>query len=115
MNKSERAAKAFDFAQEVVKQEITLATAIFALTLTFLQDVVPAGTDSTLLNFSWGFYIGSVFFGLMTLMALAGVLGSDDSEDSDVYGSGIRLFAGLQSVMFFIALGLTFLFGLKVV
>jgi hypothetical protein len=105
-------AKAFDFAQEVVKQEITLAVGIFTLTLTFLKDVVPPDTDTALLKFAWGTYIVSVLFGLLTLMALAGVLSSPPAEG--IYSSGVRIFAGIQALLFFVALALTMAFGLKV-
>lgn len=37
--------KAFDFAQEVTKQLITLATGVIALTITFLTEVIA--TDSS--------------------------------------------------------------------
>jgi hypothetical protein len=102
--------KAFDFASEVVKQQLTLAVGIFALTLTFLKDVVPDSTDTTLIELAWVGYVGSVFFGLLTLMALAGVLGS--GTVSGIYTTSVRLFAGLQAVVFFLSLGLTLAFGI---
>lgn len=104
--------KAFDFASEVVKQQLTLAVGIFALTLTFLKDVVPAHTDTTLLKVAWIGYVLSVFFGLLTLMALAGVLGAGTA--GGIYSPSVRRFAGLQAVVFFLALGLTLAFGVCV-
>jgi hypothetical protein len=102
--------KAFDFASEVVKQQLTLSIGIFALTLTFLKDVVPAKTDTTLLEISWVLYIVSVFFGLLTLMALAGVLGSNG--EGGIFSPNVKLFAGAQAIVFFLALALTLAFGI---
>ncbi len=102
--------KAFDFASEVVKQQLTLAVGIFALTLTFLKDVVADGTNTTLLELAWIGYVASVLFGLLTLMALAGVLGS--GAVGGIYNPSVRRFAGLQTVVFFTSLGLTLAFGI---
>jgi hypothetical protein len=102
--------KAFAFAQEAVKQMITLSTAIFTLTLAFLKDVAPAGTDTTLLELAWAGYLVSVVCGLFTLMNLAGQLQTASSPS--IYAPGIKFFGILQALLFLAALGLTFGYGL---
>jgi len=107
-----RAQNAFAFAQDTVKQMITLSTGIFTLTLTFLKDVVPEGTDTGLLEVAWGCYLASILFGLLTLMSLTGTLGATTVDS--IYTSSIRVLAGVQVVLFFGALILTLLFGTRV-
>ena len=109
---SASAEKSFSFAQETVKQMITLSTAIFALTLTFRKDVVPQGADTTLLEIAWAAYLVSVLFGLCTLMNLAGNIGL---ANPTINAPGIRMFAVFQSLTFLGALVLTMLFGYDVV
>ena len=68
--------KAFDFAQELCKQLITLATGLIALTITFWKDII--GTDPVkaawLAYYSWYALLASAFFGIWMLMALTGIL-----------------------------------------
>jgi ABC-type uncharacterized transport system permease subunit len=100
--------KSFSFAQEAVKQMITLSTAIFTLTLTFRKDVAPVGTDITFLEIGWGLYLASILFGMCTLYNLAGnVKVADPTIDAD----GVRLFGILQAGAFLAGLVLTLLFG----
>jgi hypothetical protein len=107
----DREEKAFEFAQETIKQILTLSTGIIALTVTFLKDVLPKGTDTSLLEWAWGTYLGSILFGLIALMTLTGTLGD---SSGDINRGGVRAVAGAQIVLFFVALLLTILFGFKV-
>ena len=107
----DREEKAFAFAQDAVKQVVTLSTGVIVLTVTFLKDVLPKGTDTTLLEWSWGLYLLSIFFGLFALLAMTGTL---TKATGDINSGVIRTFATIQMVLFFIALGLTLLFGAKV-
>jgi len=68
--------KAYDFASDTTKQLITLATGIIALTITFSKDIIGASklTNSSLIFWSWGLFILSIFSGIWTLMALTGNL-----------------------------------------
>jgi hypothetical protein len=68
--------KSFDFAADTTKQLITLATAIITLTVTFSKDIIGVGNDypKTLLAWTWGVFIASLFFGIFALMALTGTL-----------------------------------------
>jgi hypothetical protein len=100
--------KAFDFAQETTKQLLTLATAIFALTLTFIKEI--ANTEKAkdvlgCLHWGWGFYIASVAFGVLTLMMLAGNLERPHSgAKPSIYGANIVVTSIGQVATFAIAL-----------
>ena len=68
--------KAFDFASDSTKQLITLSTAILALTITFNKDVLQSVSSSSIntLISAWIVYLVSIFFGVLTLLALTGTL-----------------------------------------
>ena len=107
--------KSFDFAQETTKQLLTLATAIFALTLTFVEDI--AGPDPAIewLYWAWALYIASVFFGIVTLMMLAGNLERPhDGGQPSIYAGDTIAVSALQILSFLAALVLTLVFGAKV-
>ncbi|MBL8182152.1 MAG: hypothetical protein JNL64_11155 [Blastocatellia bacterium] len=76
----ERSAKAFDFAADVSKQLITLATGIIAFTVTFNKDLLnttPSSVNHTSVKFivgAWGLYLLSIFCGLVSLFGLTGEL-----------------------------------------
>ncbi len=107
-----RAEKAFSFAQEVAKQQITLATGVVALTLTFLKDIAPEGTCRTPLEIAWVLYVLSVIAGVVTLMSLTGNLERPAEEKRDsIYSGNIRVFAGAQAILFLLALIFTVVFG----
>jgi hypothetical protein len=103
-----RVEKAFSFAQDAVRQMITLSTAIFTITLTFRKDIAPPHADLTLLEIGWFMYLVSVLFGMCTLMNLAGNIAQPTRT---INSTGVRLFAILQSLAFLAALILTLLFG----
>lgn len=113
-----RAEKAFDFALDLTKQLIALASAVIALTITFLTDVAkdaPAGT-AVWLQIAWILYLLSIAFGLFTLSALTGALADEDAEEPPSINTGnIRRIAGAQLFSFFVALALTLVFGFKAV
>lgn len=78
--------KSFDFAADIVKQLITLSTAIITLSVTFSKDIIGVNNDFpvTLLAISWGLFIFSLFCGILTLMALTGTLQPQKNDnDSD--------------------------------
>jgi hypothetical protein len=78
--------KAFDFAQDLVKQIITLSSAIIALSITFLTDFVSGDAPSgsrTLMAVSWIFFILAVLFGIATLMAITGSLAAERKSITD--------------------------------
>jgi hypothetical protein len=110
--------KAFDFALDLTKQLITVATAVIALTITFLTDVAkdaPAGT-AVWLQIAWILYLVSIAFGIFTLMALTGTLADPKAKEPPSINAGsTRRFAGAQVLSFFVAVALTMVFGFKAV
>jgi hypothetical protein len=111
---SEERGKAFSLAQETVKQQITLSTGIFALTLTFLKEFTTKHADKTLLEFGWGLFLLSTLLGVFTLMCLAGQLQSvKQNSEPTINGKGIRWFAIGQALLFIAALALTLTFGVE--
>lgn len=116
---SEGERKAFDFAQETTKQLLTLATAIFALTLTFIKDVASGEEGKEALgwlHWGWGLYIASIAFGVLTLMMLAGNLEKPHGgQRPSIYGANIVVVAILQVIAFGVALVLTAVFGIKAI
>jgi hypothetical protein len=121
---SEREKKAFDFAQEATKQLIALSTGVIALTITFLKDVVkkaPRGS-ATYIHAAWLLYLASIVFGIVTLLALTGSLGSatktqkkkgKDQHEASIYAVHIRVASALQIVSFLSAVALTLVFGIR--
>lgn len=109
-------AKAFDFAQEASKQLISLATAIIALTITFLTDVVAEGEGASgLLKAAWVLFLISVLFGVVALLAMTGNLERPNEGGAPtVYSPNIVLFAGGQVLTFVAGLVLTLAFGFQV-
>jgi hypothetical protein len=107
--------KSFDFAQSVAQQILTLATGITTLTLTFFDQFAkhPSVSAKDVLVSSWITLAGSVLFGVLTLMALTGVLARQSPDG--VYTTGVRIMAGAQIVLFVIGLVLTVIAGAIVV
>jgi len=114
---SDATAKAFDFAQDVTKQVLTLATGILALTITFIKDFAnhaPRAAE-VLMGLSWVAYLVSVVFGLWTLMALTGTLQPlrPDNLKPSIQGINVRRPATLQLACFFVALVLSVWAGIR--
>jgi hypothetical protein len=110
LEKSEE--KSFDFAQDLVKQIITLSTGVIALSITFSKDfatTAPRGAR-TLLAVSWIGYIAAIALGIWTLMAMTGSLHDGKKSIND---SNIRVPAGLHFICFLAALVLTIIAGWK--
>jgi hypothetical protein len=104
--------KAFTLAQETIRQEITLSTGIFALTLTFLKDFTSGNASKTLVEIAWGGYLASTLCGVFALMCLAGQLeNATDESPATINGPVTRTFAILQALLFIAALGVTLAFG----
>jgi len=111
---SPRAQKAFDFAQEATKQLITLATAVIALTVTFLTDVVQAASSvsARVLQAAWILYFVSIVSGVFTLLSLAGNLEQPgDGGTPSIYRKSIRYLSLVQVISFCTAVLLTLVFG----
>ena len=109
-------AKAFDFAQDVTKQVLTLATGIIALTITFFKDFANNASYAAefVMGCSWIAYLISVILGIWTLMALTGTLQPlrPANAQLSIQGKNVRLPAFLQLVSFLIALILSVCAGI---
>jgi hypothetical protein len=111
---------AFECARDTVRQFITLATGIIALTITFSKDFVGPSVPPSARVFAivaWGFFLTSLFFGLWALMALTGTL--ESTEDSrtklSIRRRNITIPASLQILLFFLGLLFTIVFGIKTI
>jgi hypothetical protein len=112
--------KAFDFASDTIKQMIALATAVVTVTISFAKDVLGGLSNGTptllfgagsqdVLGASWGFYLISVLFGIVTIMALTGQL---RQPQPDPYRPTVTIPAILQSIAFFVGTVLIVVVGL---
>ena len=120
MDASKRAEKSFDFAADVSKQQLTLSTAVIALTITFSKELlqgVPPGTRWLLL-LSWLAYVISIIAGLMTLMSLTGTLAlnwespATSSTDKSINRRGLRICAIAQACLFLLGTVLAVGYGI---
>lgn len=112
----EQRKKAFDFAQDVAKQLITLATGVIAITLTFSKDFAThagGGGVHQLVAFSWYFFLVSILCGLWTLLALTGNLEPSAPSDDppSIRTVNVTLPAVLQIFCFAVGMLLVILFG----
>lgn len=108
--------KPFDYAQDVTKQLLTLATAVVTITVTFLKDIAQqAPADArTVLFIAWALFATSIIAGVATLQNLTGHVGSADEPASDgIMTAGIRFFAIAQMMLFVLAIGGTIYFGAR--
>ncbi len=102
---------AFQFAQGVVQQVLTLATGITTLTLTFFDKfAAPASASAkVVLISSWSVLALSILFGIGALMTMTGNLEKD--PDPKIYSENTKLMAGVQIILFAIGVVLTVIAG----
>ena len=113
-----RTQTAFQGAADVIKQFITIATVIIAFTVSLSKDfIVNVAPDAKEIAYqSWYWYLGSTILGLVALMRLVGIMGSDRPELSSldhakVYDSVTQLLSFLQILTFVIGVICTIRFG----
>lgn len=113
----EKIKKAFDFAADLVKQLITLSTAIIALTVTFAKDIFPVDGDcfSGWLFAAWIAYFFTIIFGVWALMALTGTLDPPNNPNTglSIQGRNCRIPTGLQILTFLIGVACTITYAIK--
>ena len=116
----ERRKKAFDFASDLTKQLITLATGILAITITFSKDIIqPPNTPTPrsailMMILAWVAYLLSIIFGLWNLMALTGELepkGASPAEPT-TKGSNVFIPTVLQIGSFLVGTLMAIAFGI---
>lgn len=113
----DRTKKAFEIAQEVIKQLLTLSTGMVGLTATFAKDLakgVPPGALACAVV-AWVLLLFSVALGALAMMCLAGELDPKvrpvPLPEPSIYRGNITFFAGLQVLFFFVALCFVVAFG----
>jgi hypothetical protein len=105
--------KSFDFAADVTKQLIALATGVVTVTLTFGEEVLDLTRYSgkVVLVVAWVFFLSSIICGVWTLLALTGSLAMrKGSEAPSIWGSNVTLPSKLQIATFAAASGATLVF-----
>jgi hypothetical protein len=106
--------KGLDLAADLVKQVITLSTAVTAFTATFAKQFSPSsdGIPSVpgVLKYSWVFFILAIFFGIWTLMTIVGTANKIEAGQQQPVGKNVgtdnphlRIFGSLTMIAFFIA------------
>ena len=103
--------KAFDFAQGVVQQILTLATGITALTLTFFNQFAknPTFWAKLVLISSWAVLAFSIMAGIGALMTMTGNL--EKAADPKIYSDNTKAMAGIQIIAFAVGVVLTVVAG----
>jgi hypothetical protein len=117
----EQRKKAFEFASDLTKQLITLATGILAITITFSKDIVRAvGTQAAVprcavfaMMIAWVVYLFSIGFGIWTLMALTGELEPRGEKATEPTTKNFNVFLPtvLQIGAFILATAAVIVFG----
>ena len=106
--------KAFDFASDVTKQLITVASAIVTISVTFSKDT-PAAARSSAYH-AWLAFLGSILLGFCALMCMTGELqpkaGNGVGKDNpSIWRGNIVFFSITQILAFLLAIFLTANFG----
>jgi hypothetical protein len=111
--------KAFDFAADLIKQLISLATGIIALTITFSKDFLhlkSAPTGKNLAMIAWSVFVVSILCGIWALMSLTGTLNQKRGAESvpvTIRGSNVVIPSALQILFFISGLVLTIIFTVE--
>lgn len=131
MEDKERIKLSFSFAGDVVKQLIALSTAIVTLCVALTDKLFSsevAQNHSIWLLIALAFFVLSILFGLLTMMAMTGTLGkpeegnndeaTDEAEEQEeievnkgtIYQGNIRALMFCQLATFFLAIILAVVF-----
>ncbi len=110
---------AFEFASDLAKQLITLATGVLALSITFVKEILQRqslldnpGRLRTL-GAAWIMMFLSIFFGIWTLSALTGSLAPISGSTAPSLEGNSRFPAGGQVISFLLGIGLLIWFGIS--
>ena len=101
--------KAYDFAQESLKQVLTLATGSIGAAIALLDDGDVAGIDfgagAAWVYTGLALLVASVGLGLFGLFNLAGTLERPPPSGPSIYKGSIQFFWGGQLLLFVLGLG----------
>jgi hypothetical protein len=115
----EQVKKAFDFAADLVKQLISLATGIIALTITFSKDFLQSTSAPSARPFAmiaWSFFVMSILCGIWALMSLTGTLDQKCGSEPvpvTIRGANVVIPSALQILFFVGGLVMTIVFAVK--
>jgi hypothetical protein len=109
--------RSFDAATDIAKQVLTLSTAVVTLSITFLTDVASHKSHgaTVVLGISWVVFLFSIGFGMLTLMAIAGVQANHFKKTPTIYAPNVILFGCIQLLLFAAGLILTAIAGFSAV
>ena len=104
---------AYEFASELSKQLITLATGVLALTITFTKDIVgrSSGRVPTTLLVSWLAFLVSIVCGVWHMSALTGSLENAAAGPLTGIGDNARNPAAAQVSTFLVGLVFAIVYG----
>lgn len=111
----EQAKAAFAAATEVVKNTLTLSTALLALSVTYTKDLnsKPSSVAVLVLESSWVFLFLSALLGVATLMAITGSLAQrTPPSGTSLYDANIKLPMAVHFICFLVGIALTATFGM---
>lgn len=106
----------FEFAQDLTKQLITLATGIIALEITFSKDLINKVSDCAryCAIISWSAFLLSIVFGVMTLMALTGNLTRlEKGLPATIMSKNVTRPSKIQIFFFLLGLAFTICYGFE--
>lgn len=109
--------RSFDLISEITKQVLALSTGVVALSVTFLTDVAQdAGeTARILLGSSWVAFALAIVFGMLTLMAAAGLqrdAGQNGAATPTINAGNLRFLGGVQLLFFAVGMVLLLVAGI---
>ncbi len=117
--------KGLDLAADLVKQVITLSTAVTAFTATFAKQFSPSGEGIPsvpwTLKVSWIFFVFAILFGIVSLMTIVGTANRIEAgapalgKNVGTNAPNVRLFGALTMGAFFVALVLTIAAGFSII
>ena len=104
--------KSFDFASDVTKQLIALATGVVTVTLAFGENVLTLTGSSGRgwLVLAWVFFLLSIVFGVWTLLALTGSMAAKRDGPPSIWAKNVRIPSVLQIFAFALATVATLVF-----
>lgn len=101
----DRGGKAYDFAADLIKQIISLATGVLTLTLAFYDSFLKTtSTPTGLMVASWIVFVLSILAGIMALMALTG--GLTATAEPNLRSFDQQVYAAAQFILFVAAIAL---------
>lgn len=108
--------KSFEFAQDLTKQLITLATSIIAVEITFSKDLIQKLPDCAryCAITSWAAFMLSILFGIFTLMALTGNLTRlEKGLPATIMSKNVTRPSKIQIFFFLLGLAFTICYGFE--